>query len=77
LDIFTEFDDGLDDAADVAALISLREGDNPAISLETLWEELKRRKKLSAEFTADRERERLLAEVPSDKGEDTKPDDQE
>lgn len=43
-------------------LLKLRErGD---LSAETLWEEGKRRNFLSPEFTAEREAERLLAEVP-------------
>jgi hypothetical protein len=77
VNVNTEFDDGMDDAADITALISMRQpsGDNgPDISQETLWEEMRRRKKLSPEFTAERERERLLQEVPADTGEDTDPE---
>ena len=36
------------------------------LSQETYWEELKRRKILSAEFTAEREKKRLLDDIPTD-----------
>jgi hypothetical protein len=65
--VFTEFDEFLE-GKDLDALSAAREkGD---ISQETYWEELKRRRVLSDEFDADRERDRLLLETPGD-GEDT------
>jgi hypothetical protein len=66
--VYTDFDEFID-GKDLESLDADRErGD---ISQETLWEEKKRRGIYGPEFTADRERERLLKEVPADGAEDT------
>lgn len=63
LDIYVEFDDYMQ-GDDLEALRAARErGD---ISRITYWEELKRRGTLSANFTAERETERLVEETPGD-----------
>jgi len=68
--IYTDFDVGNGDAAtDQAALTAMRE--NGDLSRETLWEERKRRGTLSADFDPERERERLIEEMPDpDSGDD-------
>jgi hypothetical protein len=54
----------LDDGSDLEELGKAKErGD---ISLETYWEELKRRKVLSPEFNVERERKRLLEDIPTE-----------
>ncbi len=63
VDVYLEFDEFVD-GKDLESLDADR--DRGDISQETLWEEKKRRGVYSEEFTPDRERERLLAEVPSD-----------
>src|SRR5690606_35170239 len=64
VNVYTEFDDVLDDGKDLDALDKARtRGD---ISHETYISELKRRKVLAPEVTIELERERLLSEVPSD-----------
>lgn len=64
VNVYTEFDDVLDDGKDVEALNSARERKD--ISQETYWIELKRRKVLAPEFDADVERDRLLKELPEE-----------
>lgn len=66
--VYTEFDEFVD-GKDYDALAADR--DRGDISQETYWEERKRRGLYSNEFTAERERERLLTEVPGDTGADT------
>ena len=62
--VYTGFDNVLEDGSDLEELGKARErGD---LSQETYWEELKRRKILSAEFTAEREKKRLLEDIPTD-----------
>lgn len=64
VEVFTEFDDYGDLAADITALQTMRkDGD---LSQETYWEEMKRRKVLSDEFDAGEERKLLLDETPDD-----------
>lgn len=65
--VHTDF--GIDemDSKSPEQLIKLREGDSqngPGLSLETLWDELKRRGLLSAEFDPKAERDRLFKEIP-------------
>lgn len=63
VEIYTEFDNFVDGANDVDTLNSMREkGD---LSQETLWEEMGRRGVLSDNFTAERERSRIVKEIPS------------
>jgi hypothetical protein len=62
--VYMEFDDVLDDGKDLETLNKARE--NGDLSQETYWEELGRRKVLSPEFDAEKERQRLLAEVPAE-----------
>ena len=62
--VYTGFDNVLEDGSDLEELGKARErGD---LSQETYWEELKRRKILSAEFTAEREKQRLLDDIPTE-----------
>ena len=71
VNVYTGFDNVLDDGSELEELGKAKErGD---ISLETYWEELKRRKVLSPEFNVDRERKRLLEDIPTD-GVDTTED---
>lgn len=64
VNVYTGFDDVLDNGNDLEELGKAKErGD---ISLETYWEELKRRKVLSPEFNVERERKRLLDDIPSE-----------
>ena len=62
VNVYTGFDNVLEDGSDLEQLGKARERRD--ISLETYWEELKRRKILSAEFTAEREKKRLLEDIP-------------
>lgn len=62
VNVYTGFDNVLDDGSDLTELGAARRAGD--ISLETYWEELKRRKVLSPEFNAGREKERLLADIP-------------
>lgn len=62
--VYTGFDNVLEDGSDLEELGKARERKD--ISRETYLEELKRRKILSAEFTYDREINRLLDEIPID-----------
>lgn len=68
VNVFTEFDNFTDGAADLTALADARK--NGDLSQETYWEELRRRKVLSPEFDAEKELERLLKEIPADGLED-------
>jgi len=72
VNVYTEFDDFLDGNADLTELGAARtRGD---LSQETYWVELKRRKVLSPEFDAEKERERLLTELPAEGLEDDEDD---
>lgn len=62
--VYTGFDNVLEDGSDLEELGKARERHD--LSQETYWEELKRRKILSAEFTAEREKKRLLEDIPVD-----------
>ena len=64
VEIKTDFALDLKDDDGSADLIEARK--NGDLSQDTLWSELKRRGKLSANFDADEERKRLLAEAPGD-----------
>ena len=70
--VYDGYDDFGDVAAEVGALTTARKERD--ISQETFWEELQRRRILSDEFDPDKERERLLKELPGDNTEDA-PDD--
>ena len=60
----------MDDGSDIEELGKARErGD---ISVETYWDELKRRKILSPEFDVEIERKRLLDDIPVDTAPDIK-----
>jgi hypothetical protein len=63
VNVYTDFDDFTDDD-DNASLDAMRK--NRDLSQETYWEEKKRRGVLSSEFDAERERQRLLDEMPGD-----------
>lgn len=64
VNVYTGFDNVMDDGSDLEELGKARErGD---ISVETYWDELKRRKVLSPEFNTEVERQRLLDEIPSE-----------
>lgn len=64
VNVFDEFDNIVEGDADLVMLREMRkEGD---LSRETYWDEVKRRRVLSSEFTPERERERMLKEVPGD-----------
>jgi hypothetical protein len=63
VNVYTGFDNVMDDGSDLEALGKARErGD---LSQETYWAELKRRKVLSPEFKAEDEFKRILNEMPS------------
>lgn len=64
VNVYTGFDNVLEDGSDLEELGKARERHD--ISQETYWEELKRRKILSPEFSADREKQRLLEDIPAD-----------
>ena len=69
--VFVDFDE-YTEGEDLEALDKARErGD---ISHETYCEELQRRAVLSSNFTIERERKRLMAELPGDDGPDMNPD---
>lgn len=61
--VFIDFDDWTE-GGDAETLLTMSE--KGKISDETLWEEMTRRGVLSTNFTAVRERERLLRQVPGD-----------
>lgn len=67
VDVFVDFDDWMD-GADLETLDKARERKD--ITQETYWEELGRRGVLSTNFTAKRERARMLEELPDGNGED-------
>ena len=62
VNVYTGFDNVLDDGSDLEELGKAR--DRGDISLETYWEELKRRKVLSPEFNSEREKKRMLEDIP-------------
>jgi len=64
INVYTEFDNFTEGNSDIEALNAARA--NGDLSQETYWRELKRRKVLSPEFDMEKERERLLSEVPAD-----------
>jgi hypothetical protein len=64
INVYTEFDNFTEGNTDIEALNAARA--NGDLSQETYWSELKRRKVLSPEFDMEKERERLLSEVPAD-----------
>lgn len=71
VNVYTGFDNVLDDGSDLQELGNARaRGD---LSLETYWEELKRRKVLSPEFNSDREKQRMLEDIPVETNPDTDP----
>lgn len=70
INVYTGFDNIMDDGSDIEELGKARErGD---ISVETYWDELKRRKILSPEFDVEEERKRLLDDIPADTDPDVK-----
>lgn len=70
INVYTGFDNVLDNGSDIEELGKARErGD---ISVETYWDELKRRKILSPEFDIEEERKRLLDNIPADSEPDVK-----
>lgn len=64
VNVYTGFDNVLDDGSDLETLDKARERRD--LSQETYWFELKRRKILSPEFKGEDEVKRLLDEIPSD-----------
>jgi hypothetical protein len=72
--IYTDFDNFADTTADLDHLAKARERND--ISLTTYWVELRRRKVLSPEFDAEKEKELILAEIPGDEMPDDPEDDQ-
>lgn len=68
--VFVDFDEYME-GEDIDALLKMREDGD--LSQETLYEEMKRRTVLSSNFTSERERQRLLKELPGD-GPDTADD---
>ena len=66
VNVYTGFDDVLDDGKDVEALLKSRE--NGDLSQETFLSEMKRRKILSPEFNFEDEKKRLLTDIPVDDG---------
>lgn len=65
--VYAEFDDWME-GEDIDALLQMQERN--VISTETLHEEMKRRGVLSSNFTTQRERMRLMTEMPGDEDED-------
>lgn len=61
--VYDQYDDLIDNGNDVSSLLSL--SGQGKLSLETTWKELQRRRILSADFSPDDEKERLLNEVPN------------
>lgn len=61
--VYSDFDD-FTEGKDLDALRAMREDGD--LSQETYWQEMRRRKVLSADFDADKEAGRLLKEVPGD-----------
>jgi hypothetical protein len=60
--VYTDFDVENQDGASMERIIKMRASGD--ISRETLWTEAKRRNELSAEFDAEKEKERLAEEAP-------------
>ena len=72
LNVFTDFDDLLDDENGVSELRNAR--DNGDLSQVTYWAELKRRRTLSADFDPEKEATLLLEEQPGDEFDDDNSD---
>lgn len=62
--VFNDFDDFTHNDVDLTTLTTMRAAGD--ISQQTLWDEMKRRKVLSADFDADLEKEQMLNEFPGD-----------
>lgn len=62
--VYDDYDNFAEGNGDLTELGSARR--NGDLSQETYWDELKRRKVLSAEFEAETEKERLLEDIPKD-----------
>lgn len=74
VNVYTGFDNVTDDGSDLEQLGNARaRGD---LSLETYWEELKRRKVLSPEFNAEREKTRMLDDIPAEDAPDMDSEDE-
>lgn len=72
--VYTGFDNVMDDGTDLEELGKARErGD---LSLETYWEELKRRKVLSPDFQVEKEKRKLLKDIPTGNEADIKSENQ-
>lgn len=74
VNVYTGFDDVLNDGSDLDALVKTRE--NGDLSRETLLDEFKRRKILSPEFKYSDEMEKLFNEIPSDEPDSPEMDDE-
>lgn len=75
VNVYTDFDNISDTNADIDNLLTARQ--NGDLSQETLWFELQRRKVLSPEFDANKERERIINEIPSDMVLEDEPNDED
>jgi len=73
VNVYTGFDNVLDDGSDLEALATARQSGD--LSQETYWFELQRRKVLSPEFKAEDERTRILNEIPFESNYDRKEED--
>lgn len=62
--VYTDFDNITEEGNDVDALNTMRE--NGDLSQDTLWEEMKRRKILSPDFDAEKEKNLILKGIPVD-----------
>lgn len=62
--VYDDYDSFDGEGKDVEALNQMRT--NGDLSQDTLWSEMKRRRILSAEFDIEKEKERLLDEIPAD-----------
>lgn len=62
INVYNDFDNISDTNADIDNLLTARE--NGDLSQDTLWFEMKRRKVLSPEFDGEKERQRILNEIP-------------
>lgn len=69
--VYAEFDDWME-GEDIEALLTMRERND--ISAETLYDEMKRRGVLSSNFTIQRERLRLMEDLPSEDEDDEPPE---
>lgn len=64
--VYDEFDEFVNGADDTGALLSMNAQNK--LSDETLWEEMQRRGTLSSNFDPEKEKERLLAQIPNSDG---------